>query len=69
MCNLRIPIIFFTNEKILLNQNLNVIIGGKSTGKSILLREIARTINPDEAKRRLKEAKLKDYEVYEKIKP
>jgi len=60
---------FFTNEKILLNQNLNVIIGGKSTGKSILLREIARTINPDEAKRRLKEAKLKDYEVYEKIKP
>jgi len=46
----------FTNEKIYLNQNLNVIIGGKSTGKSILLREIARTINPYEVKNRLEEA-------------
>jgi len=51
----------FTGEKILLNQNLNVIIGGKSTGKSILLREIARTINPKEVENRLKEAELKDY--------
>ncbi|KUJ95353.1 MAG: Putative ATPase involved in DNA repair [Desulfonauticus sp. 38_4375] len=55
----------FTNEKIYLNQNLNVIIGGKSTGKSILLREIARTINPYEVKNRLEEANLKDYKIYE----
>lgn len=55
----------FTNEKIYLNQNLNVIIGGKSTGKSILLREIARTINPNEVKNRLEEANLKDYKIYE----
>jgi len=58
----------FTNEKILLNQNLNVIIGGKSTGKSILLREIARTINPYEVERRLKEANLSDYDEYEENK-
>jgi predicted ATPase len=31
----------FWNQKILLNQNLNVIIGGRSTGKSTLLRSIA----------------------------
>ena len=56
----------FTDKEILLNQNLNVIIGGKSTGKSILLREIARIIDPDEVKRRLEEAHLEDYRVYRK---
>lgn len=55
----------FTNKEILLNQNLNVIIGGKSTGKSILLREIARAISPIEVSRRLKDANLEDYKVYE----
>lgn len=34
----------FTPEPIYFNKNLNVIIGGKSSGKSILLYEIARTL-------------------------
>ena len=34
----------FTNEPIYFNKNLNVIIGGKSSGKSILLYEIAKTL-------------------------
>ena len=37
----------FTKEPILFNPNLNCIIGGKSTGKSILLRAIAKTINSE----------------------
>ena len=37
----------FTPEVIQLNQNLNVIIGGKSSGKSILLYSIAKTLLPD----------------------
>ncbi|WP_443740229.1 TrlF family AAA-like ATPase [Treponema sp.] len=35
----------FQKEKIIFNENLNCIIGGKSTGKSILLRTLAKTIN------------------------
>ncbi|QUH26150.1 TrlF family AAA-like ATPase [Serpentinicella alkaliphila] len=34
------------NQEILLNQNLNTIIGGRSTGKSTLLTSIAKKINP-----------------------
>ncbi len=34
----------FTPQRIFFNKNLNVIIGGKSSGKSILLYEIARTL-------------------------
>jgi len=37
----------FTPEIIRLNKNLNVIIGGKSSGKSILLYKIARTLNAE----------------------
>lgn len=37
----------FTHETIYFNKNLNVIIGGKSSGKSILLYEIARTLYAD----------------------
>lgn len=37
----------FNTEEIQLNQNLNVIIGGKSSGKSILLYSIAKTLLPD----------------------
>ncbi|MDV3502119.1 TrlF family AAA-like ATPase [Elizabethkingia anophelis] len=36
----------FTSNPIYLNKNLNVIIGGKSSGKSILLYEIAKTLYP-----------------------
>lgn len=41
------PYNVFTPEVIQLNQNLNVIIGGKSSGKSILLYSIAKTLLPD----------------------
>lgn len=37
----------FTSKPILLNKNLNVIIGGKSSGKSILLHCIAKTLLSD----------------------
>lgn len=37
----------FSNEEIYLNPNLNVIIGGKSSGKSILLYSIAKTLLPE----------------------
>lgn len=38
----------FTSQPIFLNPNLNVIIGGKSSGKSILLYAIAKTLSADE---------------------
>jgi hypothetical protein len=37
----------FTNQPVYLNDNLNVIIGGKSSGKSILLYSIAKTLLAD----------------------
>lgn len=37
----------FTDEAILFNDDLNTIIGGKSSGKSLLLSHIAQTINGD----------------------
>jgi len=37
----------FSEEPIMLNSNLNVIIGGKSSGKSILLYSIAKTLTVD----------------------
>lgn len=52
----------FISDEIPLNQNLNVIIGGKSTGKSLLLRNIARAIDPASVSSRLKEVQLTDYE-------
>lgn len=51
----------FLPEEILINQNLTTIIGGKSTGKSILLRNIARAIDADEVEKRLNEVKLEEY--------
>ena len=51
----------FTPNKILINQNLTTIIGGKSTGKSILLRNIAQTIDPNEVSERLQEVNLTEY--------
>lgn len=38
----------FPSEWIYLNPNLNVIIGGKSSGKSLLLHHIAKTVDPDQ---------------------
>lgn len=45
----------FQLEPILLNENLNCIIGGKSTGKSILLQSIALSINKEITKAKLDE--------------
>lgn len=45
----------FMQDEILVNQNLTTIIGGKSTGKSLLLKSIAETIDPDEVRNRLNE--------------
>lgn len=43
----------FSNNWIELNPNLNSIIGGKSSGKSLLLYHIAKTIDPDQVAKRL----------------
>jgi predicted ATPase len=51
----------FTPDDILINQNLTTIIGGKSTGKSILLRNIAQAIDPLEVSNRLQEVGLPEY--------
>jgi ABC-type cobalamin/Fe3+-siderophores transport system ATPase subunit len=58
----------FSPNDILLNKNLTTIIGGKSTGKSILLREVARAIDKNEVENRLKKAKIKDYDSVEELK-
>lgn len=51
---------FLPNE-IFVSQNLTTIIGGKSTGKSILLRNIAETIDKNEVSSRLKEVNITQY--------
>ncbi|MFH6956868.1 TrlF family AAA-like ATPase [Flavobacterium aquidurense] len=50
----------FTNEPIYFNKNLNVIIGGKSSGKSILLYEIARTLYSHVSDKVLKYTDIED---------
>ncbi|WP_149304205.1 TrlF family AAA-like ATPase [Pareuzebyella sediminis] len=50
----------FTNGFIQMNQNLSSIIGGKSTGKSILLRSIASTADKLEYERRNDSAGIED---------
>jgi ABC-type cobalamin/Fe3+-siderophores transport system ATPase subunit len=52
----------FLTSEILINQNLTAIIGGKSTGKSVLLRNIAHSIDPTEVKNRLNEVGLDLYQ-------
>ena len=52
----------FPSKEIFLNQNLTAIIGGKSTGKSLLLRNIARCIASKEVDDRLSEVNLNDYQ-------
>lgn len=51
----------FTTESIYFNKNLNVIIGGKSSGKSILLYEIAKTLYSDVSDKVLKYTDIDDY--------
>lgn len=50
----------FTTNEIEINQNLTAIIGGKSTGKSILLKNIAKSIDFIEYQKRLDAADLSD---------
>lgn len=51
----------FQSDSIYLSRNLTVIIGGKSTGKSLLLRNIAQTVDYMEVENRLQTVKLDDY--------
>lgn len=51
----------FGQQKILLNDNLNAIIGGKSSGKSLLLYSAAQSIDPDQV---LKASKRLGFEGY-----
>lgn len=51
----------FSNEWIELNENLNVIIGGKSSGKSLLSYFIAKTIDPKEITNK---TDVKDYNFF-----
>jgi predicted ATPase len=51
----------FTTESIYFNKNLNVIIGGKSSGKSILLYEIAKTLYSNISDKVLKYTDIEDY--------
>lgn len=53
----------FFPEEILINQNLTTIIGWKSTGKSILLRSIAETIDVKQVAEKIKEIWLSDYKI------
>ena len=51
----------FLSNEILIHQNLTTIIGGKSTGKSILLRNIAQSIDSKQVSDKLEEVDIQDY--------
>lgn len=51
----------FSKKWIPLNKDLNTIIGGKSSGKSMLLYHIAKTINPSEVSARVELSKSSTY--------
>ncbi|RIK32477.1 MAG: hypothetical protein DCC56_01330 [Anaerolineae bacterium] len=51
----------FSSEWIDLNENLNAIIGGKSSGKSLILYHIAKTIDPTLVEERSKEVEILEY--------
>lgn len=55
----------FSNDWIEINSNLNTIIGGKSSGKSLLLCHIAKAINYKEASDRIQIAKASSYYAFE----
>lgn len=52
----------FPEDWIHLNPHLNVIIGGKSSGKSILMYHIAKTISPDLVLQRYSELEVREYD-------
>nr|WP_321411899.1 hypothetical protein [uncultured Allomuricauda sp.] len=51
----------FGNQKIQLNENLNSIIGGKSSGKSLLLFSTAKSIDPEQVDRASKRLNFEGY--------
>ena len=53
----------FQEAPVYFNDKLNCIIGGKSTGKSILIQNLARSISPAEAEKTLKKAQNKTLSV------
>lgn len=54
---------FNPDQRILLNENLNTIIGGKSSGKSLLMYAMAKTINSEQVDDYFKILKLDGYDV------
>lgn len=55
--------IFDSGQQILLNENLNTIIGGKSSGKSLLMYAMAKTINSEQVDEYYRTLKLDGYDV------
>ena len=53
---------FDSSYRILLNENLNTIIGGKSSGKSLLMYAMAKTVNSEQVDNYYKILKLDGYE-------
>lgn len=51
----------FGNQRIFLNENLNAIIGGKSSGKSLLMYAIANSIDPEQVARTSKKLYFDGY--------
>jgi ferritin-like metal-binding protein YciE len=58
---------YFNSNAIELNPNLNVIIGGKSSGKSLLLFHIAKAIDPIQVKEKLSVVNEKEYDLFSKV--
>ncbi len=52
-----------------LNQNLNTIIGGKSSGKSLLLYHIAKTISPEQVSNKTKLIQGSNYDIFKNKNP
>jgi len=59
---------FFPSTTIEINPNLNVIIGGKSSGKSLLLYHIAKAIDPLQVKEKLGVVGEKEFDLHSKVK-
>lgn len=55
----------FGNQKLLINENLNAIIGGKSSGKSLLLHSMANSIDPEQVERISKRLGFEGYNFAE----
>ncbi|HTN37854.1 MAG TPA: hypothetical protein VL053_12320, partial [Arachidicoccus sp.] len=58
---------YFDDEAIELNANLNVIIGGKSSGKSLLLYHIAKATDPMQVTEKMRVVNEKEYELFGKV--